>query len=37
MALSDLVAMHLYVQNMQNFAEINSVYKLFFYVNPPVR
>ena len=34
---SDIVAMHLYVKNMQNFVQINQVYKTYFGLNPPIR
>ena len=33
----DVVAVHLFVSNMADFAAINFVYKNFFGVNPPVR
>ena len=35
--LSDLVIACLYVKDMDNFAQINSVYKQYFGINPPCR
>ena len=34
---SHLVAVHLYVKRMADFARINAVYKTYFGINPPVR
>jgi diphthine-ammonia ligase len=34
---ANLLAVHLYVQNMKNFGLINSVYKRYFDINPPIR
>ncbi|XP_067682462.1 uncharacterized protein [Haliotis asinina] len=36
-SMADLVSVCLYVQNMANFARVNSVYKTYFTINPPVR
>ena len=35
--LSDGMIVHLFVQNMDDFAKINSVYKTFLKVSPPAR
>ncbi|XP_013406598.1 diphthine--ammonia ligase [Lingula anatina] len=37
LVMSDLVVLHLYVQNMPDFARINSVYRKYFDINPPAR
>ncbi|CAH1792462.1 unnamed protein product [Owenia fusiformis] len=37
LGLQQLIAVHLYVQDMKDFAEINLVYKSYFGINPPVR
>ncbi|KAK3092985.1 hypothetical protein FSP39_009663 [Pinctada imbricata] len=36
-SMSCLVCVHLYVQNMADFAEINAVYRTYFGINPPAR
>lgn len=36
-SMSNIVLVHLYVQNMADFADINSVYKTYFGINPAAR
>ena len=36
-SMNNLVVIYLYVQNMTNFAHINSVYKTYFGMNPAAR
>lgn len=35
--MTDIVLIHLYVKNMEDFTALNSVYKTHFAVNPPAR
>lgn len=35
--MSDVVAVHLYVKDMNTFKLINDIYKTFFGINPPIR
>lgn len=35
--MKDIVLVHLYVKNMDDFAELNTVYKKHFGINPPAR
>lgn len=35
--MKDIVLVHLYVKNMEDFVELNAVYKKHFDVNPPAR
>ncbi|KAJ0009139.1 hypothetical protein NQD34_016554 [Periophthalmus magnuspinnatus] len=35
--MRDIVLVHLYVKNMEDFAQINTVYKKHFGINPPAR
>ena len=37
LAMEDLVAVHVYVADMAQFARINAVYKTYFTINPPIR
>ncbi len=34
---ADVLAMHLYVKNMDHFGRINQIYKTYFGLNPPIR
>ncbi len=37
LSAADVLAVHLYVKNMDHFARINQVYKTYFGLNPPIR
>jgi hypothetical protein len=36
-SMTDVLAVHIYVSNMADFAVLNKVYKKYFSSNPPVR